>query len=105
MELNTIALIVVTIGFLLILSALFSGMETAMLSLSEVRLRARAESEEQLPRVLQGWLDDPLHVLTTLLIGNNAVNITAVAFSRSVVPAKMAAASFSWISSSARSIT
>ncbi len=79
MELNTIALIVVTIGFLLILSALFSGMETAMLSLSEVRLRARAESEEQLPRVLQGWLDDPLHVLTTLLIGNNAVNITASA--------------------------
>ncbi|MEE2779552.1 MAG: hemolysin family protein [Myxococcota bacterium] len=60
------------------LSAVFSGMETALLSLSEVKLRARAD-EEELPRMLRLWLDSPNDVLATLLIGNNLVNITASA--------------------------
>lgn len=66
-----------TIIILVVLSALYSGMETALLSLSEVRLRARVEDGERLPRMLLSWLDKPNLVLATLLIGNNLVNITA----------------------------
>lgn len=53
-------------------------METALLSLSEVKLRARA-NEDGFPRLLQRWLDEPNTVLATLLVGNNLVNITASA--------------------------
>ena len=48
------------IVLLVALSAVFSGMETALLSLSEVKLRARAD-EAPLPRMLQA-LDDPFLV-------------------------------------------
>ncbi|MGM0574525.1 MAG: hemolysin family protein [Myxococcota bacterium] len=61
------------------LSALFSGMETALVSLSDVRLRSMAESDERMPRLLRLWVDEPNDVLAMLLIGNNVVNITASA--------------------------
>jgi putative hemolysin len=75
--LDTVSGEALTIIILVVLSALYSGMETALLSLSEVRLRARVEDGERLPRMLLSWLDKPNLVLATLLIGNNLVNITA----------------------------
>ena len=54
-------------------------METALLSLSEVRLRARVESGEELSHLLRKWLEVPNQVLSCLLIGNNLVNITSSA--------------------------
>jgi putative hemolysin len=77
--LDTVSGEALTIVILVVLSALYSGMETALLSLSEVRLRARVEDGESLPRMLQAWLDKPNLVLATLLVGNNLVNITASA--------------------------
>lgn len=65
--------------FLVGLSAIFSGMESALFSLSEVKLRGRLETDGKLPKVLQAWLDRPNHVLAGILIGNNLVNITASA--------------------------
>ena len=54
-------------------------METALVSLSEVKLRDRRDSGEKLPMLLGRWLDEPNEVLAMLLIGNNLVNITASA--------------------------
>jgi putative hemolysin len=70
---------VLAIALLVIVSALFSGMETALVSLSEVKLRDRRDGGEKLPMLLGRWLDEPNEVLAMLLIGNNLVNITASA--------------------------
>jgi len=67
------------IALLVLLSALFSGMETALVSLSEVKLRDRRDGGKKLPMLLGRWLDEPNEVLAMLLIGNNLVNITASA--------------------------
>ncbi len=75
---------------LLALSASYSAMETALVSLSDMRLRRLVE-ESARPRaalrafgrgpsrMLVRWHDRPNDVLATLLIGNNFVNITASA--------------------------
>ena len=66
---------------LVVLSAVFSGMETALVSLSEMKVRRRIEDAKKhlAPRMLVLWRDRPNDVLATLLIGNNLVNITASA--------------------------
>ena len=92
LDANTVTLIALAIGILVVLSALFSGMETAILSLSELKLRARVDAGEDVPRVLRTWLTDPFRVLTTLLIGNNAVNITASALATYLAETLLSAA-------------
>ena len=64
------------------LSAFFSGSETALTSLSSSKARQLVEEEGH--RALQLWLDRPIPVLTTILIGNNIVNITASALATDV---------------------
>ena len=54
-------------------------METALVTLSEFKLRARRDEEGQFGLLLGKWLDEPNDVLATLLIGNNLVNIAASA--------------------------
>ena len=61
----------------LILSAFFSGSETALTSLSSTKTRQLVEEEGKV--WLQLWLDRPIPVLTTILIGNNIVNVAASA--------------------------
>ncbi|MCA9513704.1 MAG: DUF21 domain-containing protein, partial [Myxococcales bacterium] len=61
------------------LSAIYSGMETALVTLSDVKLRRRIEESKKPSRVLTLWRDSPNDVITTLLIGNNLVNITSSA--------------------------
>jgi putative hemolysin len=58
----------------LLLSASFSGVETALTALSEARARALVESGTRRGRLLKLWLDKPHHVLTATLIGDHAVN-------------------------------
>lgn len=70
---------VFVIAILLVLSAIYSGMETALVSLTDVKLRRRIEGSKKPSRVLTGWRDSPNDVITTLLIGNNLVNITSSA--------------------------
>lgn len=60
---------------LLTLSALFSGSETAFFSLSQVRLRQLQEKEVKKADLLQRLVNDGQRLLSTLLIGNTAVNI------------------------------
>jgi len=71
---------VILILLLVVLSAVFSGMETALVSLTEMKLRRQIDDAKRSPsRMLIAWRDKPNDVLATLLIGNNLVNITASA--------------------------
>jgi CBS domain containing-hemolysin-like protein len=70
--------------FLLILSGFFSGSETAFMSANRVRIRELAnEGDKQAERV-DLLLEDQTKLLTTILIGNNLVNIAASAIATSI---------------------
>jgi putative hemolysin len=91
---DSIPLEAVLIPILVLLSALFSGMETALVSLSEVKLRTRADSGAKMPRLLRRWLEHPNDVLASLLIWNNFVNITASAFATAATENLLAGSEF-----------
>ena len=67
---------------LLILSAFFSSAETALTTLSNVKVRAMAD-ENPSKRVLklQKILDNRSKLISAILIGNNVVNISVQVFS------------------------
>jgi CBS domain containing-hemolysin-like protein len=69
---------ILTIVFCLIGSALFSATETAVTTLSHSKVHQLLENGKKSP-LLKLWLTNPNHVLTTILIGNNIVNILASA--------------------------
>ena len=60
--------------FLLVLSAFFSGSETALTSLGKLKTKSLIEKKR---KTLSAWLSDPDSLLTTILVGNNIVNISA----------------------------
>lgn len=66
----------IAIVICLLLSAFFSGSETALTSLSSSK--ANQLIDEGKPW-LKLWLDNPIEVLTTILIGNNIVNVASSA--------------------------
>lgn len=68
---------IVGIGFLVLCSAFFSGMETALTSLTSLRALQIVEETGRYKAILTRWVERPNHVLTTLLVGNTIVNITA----------------------------
>jgi CBS domain containing-hemolysin-like protein len=65
--------------FLLILSGLFSSAETALFSISKVKARHISKSHRATDQLIQKMKEDPHRLLTTVLIGNNLVNISAAA--------------------------
>lgn len=65
-------MIYIVLLVLVVFSAFFSSLETGLLSLGEVKIREWAKSE--MPP-LQIWLKSPAGVITSVLVGNNMVNI------------------------------
>lgn len=61
----------------LIFSAFFSCSETALTSISKIRLRAMADENKKNAKLLQKVLDEPNKLISAILIGNNLVNIGA----------------------------
>ncbi len=76
---------VLTAVLCLIGSMFFSGSETAITSLDDRRTRRVVEEGGFRGRVLQAWVEHPVRVLSTILIGNNITNtlmgavVTAIA--------------------------
>ena len=68
-----------TLLILLILSGVFSGSETALIALSMGRVEALRKEGRIGSRALYQLKKDPSQMLTTILIGNNLVNIAASA--------------------------
>ena len=60
---------------LLACSAFFSATEVAFFSLHKLRVRAMRESDHYLSRRAAQLLDHPGNLLTTILMGNNIVNV------------------------------
>ncbi len=75
MDIGTICLLIALV-VLVILSGIFSATETAYTSFSTVRMR-RISAKKRTARVALSLSSDYNKVLTTLLIGNNIVNIAA----------------------------
>ena len=64
---------------LLVFSGIFSGSETALIALSMARAEALVKEDRAGARALYQLKKDPSRMLTTILIGNNLVNIAASA--------------------------
>lgn len=64
---------------LIFLSAFFSGTETALMSLNRYRLRHQAKSGNRAAKITEALLRRPDRLIGLILLGNNAVNLTAAA--------------------------
>ena len=77
MDSSVASLGIVVLILLIICSGFFSCSETALFSINKIKLRAMKEKEvKNIDKLIQ-LLDKPDELLTTILIVNNIVNITA----------------------------
>jgi len=74
--------------FLLLLSAFFSGSETALTRARRVRLRLWAEEGNRGARQASRLLDEPDRMLGAILLGNNFVNIAASSIATALLVAR-----------------
>jgi putative hemolysin len=68
----------------LALSAFFSGSEAALLSLPHEKAKQIAEEHGLDSWAMKHWLEKPNDILTTILVGNNFVNILIASLSTSI---------------------
>jgi putative hemolysin len=68
-------LMVALLIVLLVFSAFFSGSETALMSISRLRLRHLAETKPVRARLVERVLNKPERLIGTILLGNNLVNV------------------------------
>jgi len=64
---------------LILLSAFFSGTETALMSLNRYRLRHLAKSGHRAAKITEALLKRPDRLIGLILLGNNTVNLSASA--------------------------
>ncbi|MEW6080083.1 MAG: hemolysin family protein [Thermodesulfobacteriota bacterium] len=69
---------------LLLLSGFFSASETALFSISRSKARFMANKKHRLDVLIKKMKDDPHRLLSTILIGNNLVNIGASALATAI---------------------
>ena len=70
---------IILLVVLLVLSAFFSSSETALVSISRLRVRHLIKQRKPGANTLKKLKDDPKRLLITILIGNNLVNVSASA--------------------------
>jgi len=68
------------LGTLFVLSAFFSGSETALMALDKLRVKYLVEKRRRGARRLEDLLEHPDRLLSAILVGNNLVNIAASVF-------------------------
>ncbi|TKJ32335.1 hypothetical protein CEE39_05765 [bacterium (candidate division B38) B3_B38] len=73
----TIVLKIILLAALLILSATFSGSETALFSLRRWRVRRLSEEGFKWAHLVKRFLEDPKLILITILVGNEIVNVAS----------------------------
>lgn len=74
-----LAALIALLVILLLLSAFFSGSETALMSLNRYKLRHKARGGHRGARLAEKLLQRPDRLIGLILLGNNAVNISASA--------------------------
>lgn len=75
---------IILLIILFILSAFFSAAETALTSLSRIRVGRMVEQKLPGARLVKELKEKPSEFLSTILIGNNLVNIAAAALATSI---------------------
>lgn len=70
---------------LLLISAFFSASETALMSVSKVKIRHLREEGVKGASVVEKLISEPKKLLSTILVGNNVVNIAATSISTSLL--------------------
>src|SRR5690606_30360605 len=65
----------IALGICLALSFFFSGSETALTAVNRMKVQLRAEQGDRASQKLLVLLSKPDRMITTILIGNNIVNI------------------------------
>ena len=76
MDSSSISMIV-AIALLVMMSAYFSATETAFSCMNKIRMKSRAESGDHRAALAMDLVEDYDRLISTILIGNNIVNITA----------------------------
>lgn len=69
---------------LFLLSGFFSGSETALMSFNRLKLSQMVENKHPKALIVERLLKSPERLLSTILIGNNLVNITITALATSI---------------------
>ena len=69
---------------LILLSGFFSSAETALFTIGKVKARHLAKQGSRVNRLIKKMKDDPHRLLSTILIGNNLVNVGAAALATSL---------------------
>lgn len=69
---------------LLVLSAFFSGTETAFFASNKIKIRHMAEDGDRRAQVARRLMDQPARLISTVLVGNNIVNIGSTALATSL---------------------
>ncbi len=80
-----IAIEIIVLVVLILLSGFFSASETALMSLSKIRLKHMVESNVKNANKIEELLDRPDKMLGSILLGNNAVNIAATSVATALV--------------------
>ena len=73
------------LGVLFLFSAFFSGSETALMSMDRFRVKYLADKDWPGARRLDALLDKPENLLSTILVGNNLVNIAVSVFATTLL--------------------
>src|SRR6266446_3593810 len=81
----TLILELFALGSLLVLSAFFSGTETALFSLSKLQLRRLRQEHPVQGQIVSELLDQPHWLLSTILFGNTIVNVAAAILGYSIL--------------------
>lgn len=76
---------IIVLLFLFVLSGLFSMSETSFMSLSKIKVRTLAEEGNKKAIRVMNLLEDQDRLLSTILVGNNLVNIGASSLTTSFV--------------------
>lgn len=77
--------LIILLVFLLVCSAFFSSAETAFTCLNKIRIRSEADNGSKKAALILSLIDDPSKLLSTVLVGNNLVNIAASSISTSLM--------------------
>ena len=75
----------ITLIFLIILSAFFSSAETAFTTVNKIRIRSFEEEGRHNAALIRQIIDEPQKMLSAILIGNNIVNLSASSLATTMV--------------------
>ncbi|MFA4906383.1 MAG: hemolysin family protein [Candidatus Margulisiibacteriota bacterium] len=76
---------IIILTVLILFSAFFSAAETALTSLSRLKVSHLVERKVPGSRMVKRLKDEPARMLSTILIGNNIVNITASVMATQII--------------------